>query len=47
VETGNVNGGISVMGVGLKGASSESNASVSRIKFNIPISLPRKHLNGP
>jgi hypothetical protein len=41
VETGNVNGGISVMGVGLKGASSESNTSVSRIKFNVPISLPK------
>ena len=41
VETSDVKGGISVMGVGVKGASTENNTSVSRIKFKIPVSLPK------
>jgi hypothetical protein len=39
-ETGDVKGGISVMGIGVKGAASELSSTVSRIKFNVPVVLP-------
>lgn len=39
-DKGDLKGGISVMGIGASGGSSESNSKVSRIKFSVPVSLP-------
>jgi hypothetical protein len=39
-DTGEVKGGIAVMGLGVKGGQSELNSTVSRIKFRIPVTLP-------
>ena len=39
-ETGDIKGGISVMGIGVKGATSELSSTVSRIKFRVPVVLP-------
>ena len=40
-ESGEAEGGIRVMGIGLGGNLGEKNAIVSRVKFAIPIELPR------
>lgn len=39
-ESGDVKGGIKVMGIGISGHSTESSTTVSRIKFEVPMSLP-------
>lgn len=39
-EGSDLSGGISVMGIGAKGATSGESSSVSRIKFRVPIALP-------
>jgi hypothetical protein len=40
VESTEASAGITVLGIGGKGALSESTNSVSRIKFRVPIGLP-------
>jgi hypothetical protein len=39
-EAADVKGGISVIGIGVKGATSEVSSTVSRIKFSVPVTLP-------
>ena len=40
-EGSDMGGGLTVMGIGGKGSISETNSSVSRIKFQVPVALPR------
>ncbi len=41
-EESGLSGGISVLGLGLgvKGATSDTSSSVSRIRFRVPVALP-------
>jgi hypothetical protein len=45
-ETDDVKGGISVMGIGVKGTTSELSSTVSRIKFRVPVTLPTSPPSG-
>jgi len=40
-EGAKAGGGLTVMGMGVKGGVSETSSTVSRIRFQVPIALPR------
>jgi len=42
VEGTEVGGGLTVLGLGAKGSITDTSSSVSRIKFQVPFSLPNK-----